>query len=126
MGKLFPSVTRQTLPLTGLDQYHHFHACSQNERQGNFEEALSFHDINGQIIADEDGLEEESSSAAERLAQCISNCFIEFCFVNKTVDLRWFALLIRRFFGPEDETCPFSMNEAERVKAKALSRLMRK
>ena len=125
LGKLFLHVPSRIQKLPSLHSQLQQHHTTPNVAQEVFEEEAFEHDVDDQVFPDDDRVEEESSVAQERLAQCISDCFAEFCFVNKTMDLERFSL-VHTLFGEGEETGCLSTNQVDSVKCKILSQLLRK
>ena len=126
-GKLFPPIPDPIQRLPGLDAlFHQPHFTLNTEPELLSEGDVFEQNAEDQIFPCGDPVGEESSIALERLAECISNCFDEFCFENKTMDLEQFASLVQTLFGEEDETGCLFAKTRQSVKAKILSRLTRK
>ena len=69
---------------------------------------------------------EQTSLSDERTVRCISDCFDEFCFLDKTISCERFVSLSRAFFEPENGLLSSSVGISIRVKARILSRVVRK
>ena len=72
---------------------------------------------------DQDG---QSPPIVQRTVQCISECFEEFCFLNKTISCERFVSLSRAFFDAKN--CSILSTSADSIltKSKVLSHIIRK
>ena len=127
MGKLFtsPQETIQQLP-TLSEPSQMLPSLQDLEQEFLFSQDPSSFVQNEGGDLDDGFNEDESSINIERLAKCISDCFEEFCFGNKTFDIKRFASLAKMFFGEEDRTTCLNLGSSENTKAKVLSHLTRK
>ena len=86
----------------------------------------SSHEMNEPDDLAHEGAESELPFQEERLAQCISDCFEQFCFDSTSFDIKRFASLAETFFGNETERGLSASHSLQSVRAKNLSRLSRK
>ena len=104
-------------------RFHHFKTINRLIRSTKISLAFFQDESDG---LDEDCIEEESSINIEQLARCKGGCFEEFCFENKTFDIKQFASLAKTFFGDKAQKSRSGYDSSGNIKAKVLSRLMRK
>ena len=92
-GKLFPQPSEVLQQLPGLVPDPH----TQEVEEECLRASLSSHEMNELDDLSDDGAESEVPFQEERLAQCISDCFEQFCFDSTSFDIKRLASLADSF-----------------------------
>ena len=98
--------------------------CAEQQRP--FNEQTTFPEQNDPFDNEDEEGDDNESPQFVRLAQCISDCFLEFCFGDRTFDTKLFASLSETFFGNENEMGCKAFDMRKSIKARVVSRIMRK
>ena len=83
-------------------------------------------DMNESFDSTGESLDEVSSTFGARLANCITDCFEEFCFVNNTFDIDNFLSLSQKLFNIDSVQSMFQQEPIDVLRGKVLSTVLRK
>lgn len=127
-GSLFKVSRRETLALPVLGARHgperqRPHIPRNPQDEDGFSRSV---DPNAQFDSAGDSLNEVSSSFSARLANCITDCFEEFCFDNSTFDIDNFLLLSQQLFLNDSIQHSFPQEQIDILRGKVLSMVLRK
>ena len=125
MGRLFND-GRQRVPASTPAQQQELHVLSvqDDEEPGSFggnqpelasDQPLLFLD------EDEEDIQDGLPLQTERMAQCVTDCFEEYCFVDNSFDLNKFALLSQKLLDVVNERNDHSSDSFNRIKSIILS-----
>ena len=114
---------------------HHSHSSRDGAERGSWQlpanpraqdDSGGSLDLNSLLDSADDSPDEASSTFSARLANCVTECFEEFCFVNGSFDINHFLSLSQQLFNDDCVQPALGQDPVDILRGKVLSTVLRK